>query len=347
VRILSPAATRPDRPPDRPRACQGARVTSATSPAVPADRPAAAGPLVLAVDEGHGPLVVLLHGFPELPSCWHRQVGPLRDAGYRVVAPYLRGYGDSPAPSDPAAYTLDLLADDVAGVIERAGEQSAVVIGHDWGAATAWATAQLRPERVRAIAALSVPYTTRSQAPPIERLTELMGDSFFYMVHFQAPGVADAELAGDVRGFLLGMYAATSGQPPPGALAALPKQTGRFVDQLPVPAELPAWLDPGLLEASVHTFTRTGFTGGLNYYRAMDPSWHRLPQLADARITCPAAFLAGAADLVLAFTPTKGMVPPYVTDLRVDERIPGVGHWVQQEAPERVTATLLSFLAGL
>lgn len=311
----------------------------------------AVAPLALALDEGQatqrGPLVVLLHGFPELPSCWHRQVGPLVAAGYRVVAPYLRGYGESPAPADPSAYTADLLAGDVAGVVEGCGESAAVIVGHDWGASVTWSTALLRPERVSALVALSVPFTARAQSPPIERLRALMGDNFFYMLHFQAPGVADAELAADPGKFLLGMYAASSGTPPEGALRQLPAASGRFVDQLPVPAEVPAWLDPVLLAESVATFTRTGFTGGLNYYRAMDLSWHLLPDLVERRVTCPAGFIAGEKDLVLAFTPTRSMAPPLVADLRMSEIVPGVGHWVQQEAPEATTAALLGFLGGL
>ena len=297
--------------------------------------------LALGFDEGSGPLVVLVHGFPELPSCWHHQVKPLVDAGHRVVGPYLRGYGDSPAPADAESYTADLLADDIAGVIETAGEESAVVIGHDWGASVAWTTALLRPERVNACVALSVPFTARSKTPPIERLRELMGDAFFYMIHFQEPGVADPELAADVRSFLMGMYAASSGNPPPGALA--PSTT--FVGQLPVPAELPPFLDPVLFEENVATFERTGFTGGLNYYRAMDPSWHKNPQLAGATVTCPTGFIAGQKDLVLAFTPDRAMKT--LPDLRMDVRLPGVGHWVQQEAPEETTAALLGFLASL
>lgn len=307
--------------------------------------------LALGLDEGRAtqrrPLVVLLHGFPELPSSWHAQVGPLVAAGHRVVAPFLRGYGDSPAPADPAAYTADLLADDVAGVIEASGEQRAIVIGHDWGAAVTWSAAQLRPERVAALVALSVPFTARSRRPPLQRLAEVMGDRFFYMLHFQRPGVADAELSTDVRRFLLGMYAASSGSPPPGALRELPAATGRFLDQLPEPDALPAWLPAAQLDEAVATFTRTGFTGALGYYRALDLSWERLPQLGEAVVGCPAGFVAGERDMVLAFTPTRAMGPPLVPDLRLDLRIPGVGHWVQQEAAEQTTAALLGFLAGL
>ena len=305
------------------------------------------GPLAIGIDEGDGPLVVLLHGFPELPSSWRHQVQPLVRAGYHVVAPYLMGYGDSPRPEDPLEYTADKLAASVVEVIDRCGADQAVVVGHDWGAALTWATTQLHPDRVRAMVALAVPITARSQKPPIERLRDVMGNNFFYMIHFQQPGVADAELAADPRAFLLGMYAATSGNPPEGALGALPADTGRFVDQLPPPAELPAFLDPAAFEEAVATFERTGFTGGLNHYRAMDPTWHTVPQLGTTPITCPVGFLAGEKDLVLAFTPTRSLGPPLVVDLRMDVRVPGVGHWVQQEAPQATTDALLGFLGGL
>ncbi len=304
-------------------------------------------PLSVVIDEGSGPLVLLLHGFPELPSCWRHQVDPLARAGYRVIAPYLLGYGDSPTPADPAAYTADHVADAVAATIEAAGEEQAVVVGHDWGASATWQTAALRPERVRALAALSVPFTARSQHPPIETLEERMGDHYFYMVDFQTPGKAEADLSVDPRATLLGAYAGLSGSPPPGALAPLPKATGSFPQQLPVPAEPPPWVDLAVLDEEVELFTRTGWTGPLNLYRAMDLTWHAVPQLADTRITCPAAFLAGERDLVLAFTPKRSMAPPWVTDLRIDVTVPGVGHWVQQEAPELVTEVLLDFLAGL
>jgi pimeloyl-ACP methyl ester carboxylesterase len=303
--------------------------------------------LALGLDEGSGPLVVLLHGFPEGPESWHHQVPPLVADGYRVVAPHLRGYGDSPAPTDPGQYTADLLADDVAGVIEDCGEEQAVVIGHDWGAAVTWAAAELRPDRVRAMAALSVPFTARSRRPPLERLAEVAGGNFFYMLYFNEPdGRAERELGADVAAFLLGMYAAASGEPPPGAFAPL-RRGASMLDQLVAPESWPAWLDREVFSRAVDRFTAHGFTGPLNYYRAMDLSWERVPAYGAAPVTCPALFLAGAKDMVLAFTPTRAMAPPLVTDLRVDLRVAGAGHWVQQEAAEQVTAALRAFLAGL
>ncbi len=303
--------------------------------------------LALGVDEGSGPLLVLLHGFPEGPESWHRQLAPLVAAGYRVVAPYLRGYGDSPAPTDPADYTVDLLAGDIAEVIEACGEERAVVIGHDWGAAVTWAAAQLRPDRVRAVAALSVPYTARSRRPPLERLAEIAGDNFFYMLHFNEPdGRAERELGSDVPGFLLGMYAAASGAPPDGAFAPL-RRGDSMLDQLVAPATWPGWLDPDVFAQSVDSFSTHGFTGPLNYYRAMDLTWERVPEYGATPVNCPALFLAGERDMVLAFTPTRAMAAPLITDLREDLRIPGAGHWVQQEAADEVTAALRAFLAAL
>lgn len=303
------------------------------------------GALALALDEGHGPLLVLVHGFPETPGCWHRQIAPLVAAGYRVVAPWLRGYGQSPAPTGPASYTADVVADDIAAVIESCGEERAVVIGHDWGAACGWATAELRPERVLAIAALSVPFTGRARRPPLQRLAEIFGDNFFYMLYFNAPdGRADRELAADVGHFLLAMYAAASGTPPPGAFAPL-KTGASLLDQLVTPERWPDWLDHGVFDQAVASFEATGFTGALNYYRAMDLTWEQVPACGTAPVRCPALFLAGERDPVLAFTPTRAMAPPLVADLRGNVSVPDAGHWVQQEAPDAVTAALLDFLA--
>lgn len=305
------------------------------------------GSLAVAIDEGSGPLVILLHGFPELPSSWRHQVEPLVEAGYRVVAPYLRGYGLSPAPTDAASYTRDLLASDVVGVIEACGEQKAVVVGHDQGADIAWTLGLLFPERVRAVVALSVAFQPRSEKPPIQLLREAMGDRFFYVLYFQPPGVAEAELNPNVRRFVTSMYAATSGTPTPGAFRELPAATGRVLDWLPEPDSVPAFVDAVDLEESVRMFTQTGFTGGLNIYRAADLNWHKLPELAGRTVGVPAGFIAGERDLALTFIPPAFMKPTFIPDLRMHQIIPGAGHWVQQEAPEAVNTALLGFLAGL
>jgi pimeloyl-ACP methyl ester carboxylesterase len=293
--------------------------------------------LALGVDEGTGPLVVLVHGFPETPVSWHHQVGPLVAAGYRVVAPWLRGYGPSPAADRPAAATADVIADDLAGVAEA--------LGYDQGAASVWATAQLRPDRVRALAALSVPYTARSRQPPLARLAEVFADRFFYMLYFCEPGGrAERELGADVSASLLATYATWSGHPPAAARWELPAGAS-VLDQI-APGPVP-WLDPQVLDEGVAAFTETGFAGALAYYRAMDLTWERVPAFGTSVVRCPAMFLGGELDGVLRFTPTRAMAPPLVTDLRADVRVPGVGHWVQQEAPEATTSALLEFLAAL
>lgn len=298
--------------------------------------------LSIGIDAGTGPLVLLLHGFPELPSSWRLQVDPLVAQGYRVVAPYLRGYGPSPAVAGDQLLATTI-ADDIADTIEACGEEQAVVVGHDWGAVATWMVAQLRPERVRAMAALSVPYPNRSSRPPTQVFQHLFGDSFFYINYFQEPGTAESELEPQLERFLVGIYAAASASPPPGALRQLPASAG-FLEQLPEPDALPVFLDPALLDEAVQTFGRAGLAGPLAYYRGLDPTWEQVPAFGATDVTCPAMFLAGERDTVLAFTPLDAM-RERVTDLRRLTLLPEAGHWVQAEAPEAVTAELLGFLA--
>ncbi len=298
--------------------------------------------LDLRIDEGSGPAVVLLHGFPELPNSWAAQVGPLVDDGFRVLVPCLRGYGGSPAPPDPAAYTADLLAADVMELLDTAGVARAAVVGHDWGAQLAWWITQLHPERVGAVAALSVPFTGRPPAPPLATLCERAGDRFFYMCWFSRPGDAEAEFEADPRDLILGLYHTYSGAAPAKGRAAYPRAGTRLGDTLEIPAELPGWLPAGDLDEMVETFTATGWTGPLNFYRAMDITWEHVPQLGTRGIECPALFVAGEADPVLAFTPPTYMTG-HIRDLQT-HLLPGVGHWVQREAAAEVTRLLAQFL---
>jgi pimeloyl-ACP methyl ester carboxylesterase len=302
--------------------------------------------LALGIDEGSGPLVVLVHGFPETPVSWHHQVRPLVEAGYRVVAPWLRGYGPSPAVTDPADVTMDHIADDLAGVAEELGVEQAAYVGHDWGAAAVWAVGQLRPERVAVLSAMSVPYTGRSRTPPLGRLREVFGDRFFYMLWFNDPEAhAEDVLGADVRATLLATYATWSGEPPAAAQWDLPAGA-TLLDQLAAPDRPMPWLADAVLEEGVRAFGSHGFTGSLAWYRALDLTWERVPAYGTTPVTCPAMFLGGERDGVLRFTSTRAMTAPLVPDLRADVRVPGVGHWVQQEAPEATTAALLAFLAS-
>jgi len=286
----------------------------------------------LAVDEhgpADGPLVVLLHGFPELGYSWRHQVGPLAAAGYRVLVPDLRGYGGSDAPPAVEDYAIDVLAQDVLGLLDHAGAERAVLIGHDWGADLAWKTAWLHPERVAAVAGISVPFAPPAPAPPLGLMRQGLGEDF-YMVWFQEPGVAEAALERDVRRTL-----ATSKQWT-AAWAAIED------DRPPTPP----FLTDDELAVYVDAYARTGFRGGLNWYRNLDRNWERTCHLTDRRIEMPALFLTGERDPVRRFMPSVVM-QGWVTDLRVDAVIPEAGHWLQQQAPEAVNEHLLAWLADV
>jgi pimeloyl-ACP methyl ester carboxylesterase len=280
------------------------------------------------LDEGRGPLVVLCHGFPELAFSWRRQVPALTGAGFRVVAPDMRGYGGSSAPAEVEAYDVVSLCGDMCGLLDALGEREALFVGHDWGAWLVWHLALLHPERVRAVAGLSVPFVPRAPAPPVPIMRRHLGEDF-YIVWFQEYGVADAALARDVRRTLT-----TSRQ-----------WTAQWADE-DRPARLPRWLSEEELEVYVEAFERTGFTGGLNWYRNMDRNWELTASVAERRVEQPAMFLTGERDPVRSFMPAEVM-RGWVTDLRAEVVVPGAGHWIQQQEPEAVNAALLDFLGGL
>lgn len=279
------------------------------------------------VDEGEGPLVVLCHGFPELAFSWRHQLPALAAAGYRVIAPDMRGYGRSSAPAEIEAYDIISLCGDLTGLLDALEEERGIFVGHDWGAIVVWNLSLLAPERVRAVAGLSVPFVPRAPAPPTEIMRKNIGEDF-YIVWFQQPGVADRALAEDVRRTL------TTPQHWTAQWAGDPDEEPR----------LPAWLSEQELAVYVDTFQRTGFTGGLNYYRNLDRNWELTADIAQRHVRAPAMFLTGERDLVRLFAPGDSMVD-WVDDLRAKVVVPKAGHWVQQQAPEQVNAALLEFLA--
>jgi pimeloyl-ACP methyl ester carboxylesterase len=280
-------------------------------------------------DEGEGPLVVLCHGFPELAYSWRHQLPVLAAAGYRVLAPDMRGYGASSAPSEVEAYDVVHLCADMCGLLDAVGERAAIFVGHDWGANVVWQLAVLHPERVRAVAGLSVPFVPRAPAPPIPIMRRHLGEDF-YIVWFQEPGVADEALSRDVRRTLT-----TSRQ----WTAQWAEDDGR------VPRG-PEWLSEQELAVYVEAFERTGFTGGLNWYRNIDRNWDLAAPVAERRVEQPAMFLTGALDPVRRFMPAEAM-RGWVTDLRAEVVVEGAGHWVQQQSPEAVNSALLTFLGEL
>ena len=315
-------------------------------------RSVATNGIVMQVTEGgEGPLVVLCHGWPESAFSWRHQIPALAAAGYRVVAPDMRGYGGTSAPQEVYAYTLFHLVGDIVGLVEALGERKAVVVGHDWGAAVAWTCALLRPDVFRAVAALSVPHRPRGPAPPLPML-RTAGMANFYWIHFQEPGVAEAEFEHDVdtslRKILFGLSSPVRDGERRHPLD-LPPGCG-LLDVLTAPDALPPWMSEDELQVLVEQFRHTGFRGGLNWYRNIDRNWELLAPWAGATINQPALFIAGSRDPVIrgtmgerALTAMDSAVP----DLRRKLILDGAGRSLQQERPDEVTAELLGFLRGL
>ena len=306
----------------------------------------------LHVDEcGEGPLVVLAHGFPELAYSWRHQVPALAAAGYHVIAPDQRGYGASSRPEAVTDYDIAHLTGDLVGLIDDAGEERAVIVGHDWGAMVVWAMALLHPERVAGVAGLSVPFVHRGPQPPTQMMRAVLGDNFFYMLYFQEPGVADADLGRDpattMRRMLAGLRVTEDASASAEATARMfaPGDAG-FVERMPEPDGLPDWLSDDELATYVEAFTRTGFTGPINWYRNLDRNWELTEPVADRKVEAPSLFLAGAQDPVLLMSPPDA-ASPWLADHRGTVLVEGAGHWVQQETPEPVNAALLDFLAGI
>ncbi len=297
-------------------------------------------------EAGEGPLVLLLHGFPELWYSWRHQLPALAAAGYHAVAPDVRGYGRTDAPDAIESYTMLNHTADAVGVLDALGERTAVVVGHDWGAPIAWHCALLYPERFPAVVALSVPYIPRPPMPPTQLMAQMFASNFFYILYFQEPGLAEAELEADVRRSMRLLLYDASGDAPRSAWLSQKPKDSRLLDGMRDPEQLPPWLTEADLDYFVGEFERTGFRGGLNRYRNMDRDWEQLPQLADAKVQQPALFISGDRDGVIAFTnmdPMKANVP----HLRDVLMLPGCGHWTQQERPAEVNAALIEFLRGL
>ncbi|MFJ9035775.1 alpha/beta fold hydrolase [Streptomyces sp. NPDC102406] len=303
------------------------------------------------VEQGSGPLVLLLHGFPESWYSWRRQLPALAAAGYRAVAVDVRGYGRSSRPAGIEAYRMTELVADNAAVVRALGEESAVVVGHDWGANIAAASALLRPDVFRAVGLLSVPYAPRGGPRPTEVFAGMAGGpEEFYVSYFQEPGRAEAEIEPDVRGWLAGFYAALSADTMPGPDAPDPHfvtRGGRLRDRFPA-GRLPGWLTESELDLYAAEFERTGFGGALARYRNMDRDWADLEPYDGAPVTQPSLFIGGAldasttwlADAVAAYPKTlPGLVASHVLD--------GAGHWLQQERPDEVNRLLLEWLTAL
>jgi pimeloyl-ACP methyl ester carboxylesterase len=290
--------------------------------------------------------VIFAHGFPELAYSWRHQIPALAAAGHRVLAPDQRGYGRSSAPAEIAAYDIEHLTGDLVALLDSIGEEKAVFVGHDWGSMVVWQTALLHPDRVAGVCGMSVPFTPRPPMPPTQLWRQMFGSRYFYILYFQEPGVADAELAADPAKAMTRMLCGTrtdKGEDPIGHSA---NDARGFVDRFPEPDGLPDWLTQPELDFYIAEFTRTGFTGGLNWYRNFDRNFELTPQLAGAKVEAPSLFIGGTLDPVLSRVDPQRQLD-WLTDHRGNVMIPDAGHWVQQEKPAEVNAALLEFLDGI
>ncbi len=317
----------------------------------PEHRSVAANGITLHVAEmGQGPAVLLCHGWPETWYSWRHQLPALAAAGFRVLAPDMRGYGGSDAPEPVEAYTQLHIVGDMVALLDALEIPSAVIVGHDWGAPVAWNAALMRPDRVRAVAGLSVPYSPRGTVSLIDVLKNAKLDNF-YMMYFQTPGVAEREFERDVSTSLRRILYSASGSRPQGTdWVAFAKPGGGLLDNaLDTAMPLP-WLSEEDLAAYVRDFTRSGFRGGLNWYRNLHRSWELLAPFAKAVIRQPSMFVAGERDGVLRMPAMRSALDNLeaaLPGLRRRAILKEAGHWVQQEAPDEVNAHLLEFLKSL
>jgi pimeloyl-ACP methyl ester carboxylesterase len=301
------------------------------------------------VEQGRGPLVLLVHGFPESWYSWRHQLPTLAAAGYRAVAVDVRGYGRSSKPHDVAAYRMTAHVEDNVAVVHALGEETAVIVGHDWGSTIAADSALLRPDVFTAVGLLGVPYAPRNAIRPTDAFTMIGGDEEFYVSYFQESGRAEAEIEPDVRGWLAGFYATLSADTMPtsgdGSVFFVP-EGGQLSDRFV--KDRPSWLTDAELDYYAGEFERTGLTGALNRYRNVDRDWEDLAEWDGAPITQPSFFLAGEKDASLAWlgdavkafsTTLPGLVSSHVLE--------DCGHWVQQERPAEVGRLLVAWLGSL
>jgi len=298
---------------------------------------------------GTGVPVLFSHGFPELWYSWRHQMRALAAAGYRAIAPDQRGFGDSSAPQDIRAYSVHHLVGDLVGLLDALGLERAVVVGHDWGGVVAWQMALLAPQRVGGVVGVNTPYFPRLPMPPTAIMRAMAQGHFHYILYFQTPGVAEAELDADPGRTLRGFFQAPDRAALEALLdagpAALGSPDGGLLDRLP-DAPHGAFLSDEDFAVYETAFRRTGFRGGLNWYRNFDYNWETTAYQSGARVEAPALMITAELDPVLRPELAAGMAQ-WVPNLRRTHRVNACGHWTQQEKPDEVNRELLAFLAEL
>lgn len=303
------------------------------------------------VEQGQGPLVILLHGFPYLWYMWRRQIPALAAAGYRVVAPDQRGFGQSDRPDEVEAYDISQSVGDVVGLLKALGEKSAVIVGHDLGAWVAQAAAMLRPDLFRALVMLSTPVPPRGKVKPTVGLRAMAKGRVYHHLYFQERGKPDRELAEDTRKTLRSVHFSVSGSAVGAERWRLFIEPGEpILNAFTDPKELPRWLSSRAIDYYVDEYTRTGFTGALNHYRCRDRNWEITSYLDGALVQQPSMFIGGAADPSLELNEMQalyGQLETYLPKLRKKVLLPGVGHSAAEEDVPAVNDLILGFLTTL
>ena len=289
--------------------------------------------------------VWLLHGFPECWHSWRQQIAPLVAAGYRVLIPEMRGYGQSSAPRDPAAYDVITICADIQAAMDLLNQHDVCVVGHDWGAPIAWHLALLEPARVKAVVGMAVPFGGRPKQPALEIMRQLYAERFHYILHFQAPGVAEAEMDADMpRTLRMMMHNTSAAVPRDHFLQEKPAGAGLF-DGMHDPGTLPDWCDSSAFAQYLKTFEGRGFFGALNWYRNFERNWQRTEALAERQIEQPALFLLGDLDPVGTLEAyTLKQMPKRIVQLE-QHVLKDCGHWIQNEQAGQVNQLLLDFLS--
>ncbi len=299
--------------------------------------------------KGEGPLVILLHGFPEFWHLWRHQIDPIIEAGYKVAVPDQRGYAGSDAPPAIEDYDILHLTDDVLGIADALGYDDFIVIGQDWGCIVAWHTALLHPDRVSAVMGLSVPYWGRADNPDSLINPPGLDGKYWYIRNFQEAG-AELGLEAYPEASLRMTYHVISADSPPGTWMSqlMHPADASMATMFDVPEDLPDWLSQEDLDYHLAQFKNNGFRGPVNWYRNIERNWAITPQLANAKFTQPAHFIAGAEDDVLRYVPNWAeLMPSHFEDLRRTKLIEGAGHWLMLEKPQETTDEILLFLKEL
>ena len=304
------------------------------------------------LEAGEGPLVLLIHGFPELGISWRAQVQALAEAGYHAVAPDMRGYGGTDRPERVEEYSILHLVGDMVDLVRALGDETCTVVGHDWGAPVAWHCALMRPDLFTAVAGLSVPFQPRrAKGPPTPAMTAIArraGRGELYMVQFQDPEhhrIFEADIASGLR---KGFYAYDGSTPTERQSTGFIAPGENFLSEVSDDATLPPWMSEAHHAEYVAAFSAGGFKGPMDWYRNLDLNWALTAFLQDQKIRQPSMFMVGERDPVRHYA---GQHEPglkdWLTDLRSQTVLPGAGHWLQQERPDEINAALIGFLRAL